>query len=269
MSIDEFRITRRALAPQEFLMAGSNGTTDLEPVRAFVRFEENLEVAPRANEIPAGSAGASIVYSSEVPGIKLLDRDNPLDRVSNTRSMKFSGNGRAFFDRNILLERDMESQTVEFFMKGERGAATAWAYFARMYSNINGAENGGERVWSIGYRNNNGAIYVCMDNASGNHLGYPDDSQSLADGRWHHIAMTFEPDGKGDTIVKVYKDYRPFGQTLAFSGVRLTSGPVGHSCVALGNGFNGYIDEFRVSKGVLDVSEMLHVQKPGMLITIR
>ena len=46
-------------------------------------------------------------------------------------------------------------------------------------------------------------------------------------------------------------------------------GDYGTSSVAIGSRYNGYIDEVRVSKGVLTVAEMLHVEKNGSVILIR
>ena len=87
MSIDEYRITRRALAPQEFLMAGAapaSGTFD--PTRAWIGFEGDLSVKPDEGAIPEGSSSATTVtmeYTSLVPGIRLIDGNGNLIRASN------------------------------------------------------------------------------------------------------------------------------------------------------------------------------------------
>ena len=39
--------------------------------------------------------------------------------------------------------------------------------------------------------------------------------------------------------------------------------------MAIGSRYNGYIDEVRVSKGVLTVDQMLHVLKNGTVISVR
>ena len=266
MSIDEYRITRRALAPQEFLMTGAAPISGaLEPTRAWIGFEGDLSVEPNAGVIPDGEAPAGVTYSSDVPGVlggEVFDGSGNVLR-------KFSADGRAFFDRNILIERDMESQTIEFFMKGTKGGAKAWAYFVRMYSNSTGAETGGQRIWSVGYRSAAGDIYVVADNdGTVPAMYYPDNSVSFADGRWHHVAITFEPDGNGNTICRVYRDYKQIGTARTFTGRLQTVDVVGYSCMALGNDFNGHLDEVRISKGVLTVDQMMHVRKGGTIITI-
>ena len=283
MSIDEFRITRRALAPQEFLMAGAAlADGALEPTRAWIGFEGDLSVAPSEGAIPEGTAPAAIIYSPVVPGERILDGSGNVIRSANVSSMKFSASGRVFVDRNILLEREMTAQTVEFFMKGTNGSAKAWAYFVRLYSNTAGAENAGERMWTIGYSDTAGHLYVLIDNNGGTQpTCYVDSDLCFADGRWHHVAVTFEPDGNGNTRCKVYRDHvpvqlyyyvgstkMPLNETHTFSGL-LEMGEHGYSCMALGNNYDGWLDEVRISKGVLTVDQMMHVQKRGTMISVR
>ena len=270
ISIDELRLTRRALTPLEFLAAGTHGTIEIEPTRAWIGFENNMKVDPCPDKIPEGTVTSDGMYSVIVPGVKIADGNGNILRASNTASMKFSGvaSCRAFFDRNILLERDMQSQTVEFFMRSG-GAPIEWAYFARMYSNLNGTDTGGQRIWSIGYHDNNGALYISVDNDKGNQTLYPDDNVSVADGRWHHIAVTFEHENGGNTLCNVYKDHKKLGQTLTFNGKMILGDDLSYSCLGIGQKFNGWIDEFRISKGVLSVDEMMHAVKRGTVVIFR
>ena len=289
LSIDEFRITRRALAPQEFLMAGAAvDQTKFEPTRAWFRFEGDLSAEPSEGVIPAGSETRSTVtmeYSSNVPGLPggaLLDGNGNVLRESNMYSMCFSGahgsgesssdtaSQRLFFSRNLLLEKDMKSMTVEFFMKGTKNEAKAWATILRMYGNATGNDNSPfRRLWSVGYSNTAGNLYVIKDvNGATQSTFYPDNTVSFADGKWHHIAVTFAPDGNGNTLCNVYKDYQPLGSQHTFNG-ELECGDYGTSSFAIGSRYNGYIDEVRVSKGVLTVDQMLHAEKGGMIIMVR
>ena len=91
---------------------------------------------------------------------------------------------------------------------------------------------------------------------------------SVADGRWHHVAVTYEPDGNGNTLCKFYRDYVQLGATKTFTG-ELECGDHGTSSFAIGSRYNGYIDEVRISKGVLTVDQMLHVHKGGLMIVVR
>ena len=289
MSIDEFRITRRALAPQEFLMVGAAPASGaLDPTRAWIGFEGDLSVEPSEGSIPDGSSNASSVtmtYSPNVPGIpggRLLDGNGNVLREANTKSMYFSGahgsgessadtaSQRLFFSRNILLERDMKSMTVEFFMRGAKNEAKAWATILRMYGNATGNDNSPfRRLWSVGYSNTAGNLYVIKDvNGDTQPTFYPSNTVSFADGKWHHIAVTFEPDGNGNTLCNVYKDYQQLGSEHTFNG-EMECGDYDTSSFAVGSRYNGYLDELRISKGVLTVDEMLHVRKRGMVLKIR
>ena len=293
LSIDEFRITRRALAPQEFLMTGvaldaaaREGLTTAS-TREWIDFDGDLSVKPSEAAVPDGVATTttvSIVYSQDVPGVrrgKVVDGNGTVLRESNTSSMYFSGahgynestahtgSQRLFFERNLLLESDMKAMTVEFFMKGDPNTAKAWTSLVRGYGNADGADTDGQRLWGLGYRDAAGHIYAIMDVRGGTQaLYYPDDTVSFADGRWHHVAATYEPDGNGNTLCKVYRDYVQVGTNWTFSG-ELEVGDHGTSSVAIGSFYNGYIDEVRVSKGVLSVDQMLHVYKRGMVIVVR
>ena len=293
LSIDEFRITRRALPPQEFLMAGEassaatrdaleNGTT-----RAWIGFEGDLSVGPDGSSI-VGSSNASTVtmeYSNVVPGIpggRLIDGTGAIIREANTSSMYFSGahgsgesssdtaSQRLFFERNVLLEKDMKSMTVEFFMKGTKNEAKAWSSILRMYGNATGSDSSPfRRLWSVGYSNTAGNLYVIKDiNGASQATFYPDNTVSFADGKWHHIAVTFAPDNNGNTLCNIYKDYQQLGSQHTFNG-EMECGDYDTSSVAIGSRYNGYIDEVRVSKGVLTVDQMLHALPRGTTLHLR
>ena len=280
VAIDEFRITRRALAPQEFLMAGAAvDQTKFEPTRAWFRFEGDLSAEPSEGVIPAGSETRSTVtmeYAPVVPGIRLVDGNGDVIRDTNTSSMRFSGaldgtsSQRLFFERNMLLENDMKSMTVEFFMKGTKNEAIGWTTILRMYGNATGSDSSPfRRLWSVGYSNTAGNLYVIKDiNGASQATFYPDNTVSLADGKWHHIAVTFAPDGNGNTLCNVYRDYQQLGSQHTFNG-ELECGDYGTSSFAIGSRYNGFIDEVRISKGVLTVDQMLHVTKNGTVISIR
>jgi hypothetical protein len=167
----------------------------------------------------------------------------------------------------------MESMTVEFFMKAPKGSATAWALIARMYSGLAMVDSMINMSWSIGYRNADGDIYIGAVTTE-----KPNDSQTryfgesvndFDDGRWHHVAVTFEPDGKGDTRVSVYKDYELCGTPKTFDGTLKHVNGVPGCGMAMGHKFNGWIDEFRISKGVLSVDEMMHAVKRGTVVIFR
>ena len=291
LSVDELRITKRVLAPQEFLMTGVNGTTALEPTRVWVGFEDNLTVEPRPDEIPAGSASALTVYSGVIPGIKIIDGNGTVLRRSNTASMQFSGaNEKTMFGRNILLERDMESQTIEFFMKAPKDSAREWAYMLRAYSASLDvcadatSDSASIMNWTIGYGGatvanptfRSGEVYVGAVTAdfptssvTRNFNDVEGEDAKLDDGLWHHVAVTFEPNDTTNTLVTFYKDYKRCGTPKNINGRMKQIVGVSESCLGMGCNFTGWIDEVRISNGVLTVNEMLHAQKRGSALILR
>ena len=212
----------------------------------------------------------------------MIDGNGNVIREANTSSMYFSGahgsgeeasdtaSQRLFFERNILLEKDMKSMTVEFFMRGTKNEAKAWSTILRMYGNATGSDNSPfRRLWSVGYSNAAGNLYVIKDiNGDSQATFYPDNNVSFADGKWHHIAVTFAPDNNGNTLCNIYKDYQQLGSQHTFNG-EMECGDYDTSSFAIGSRYNGYIDEVRVSKGVLTVDQMLHALPRGTTLHLR
>ena len=97
----------------------------------------------------------------------------------------------------------------------------------------------------------------------------------IADGKWHHIAITFDPTSAGETI-SIYKDY---GATPAWSQTLAGSRILGKGFGAIWAGaapftstepnFDGQLDEVRISNGVLSPSEFLRSKRVGFVIIAR
>ena len=67
--------------------------------------------------------------------------------------------------------------------------------------------------WSIGYGNTVGDVYVGAVTYSGGNQTRYFGTNSLNDGRWHHVAVTFEPHGSEEkTVIKFYKDHVQAGR---------------------------------------------------------
>ena len=87
------------------------------------------------------------------------------------------------------------------------------------------------------------------------------------DGKWHHIAATFAKVSSSEkTQVTIYYDYNQVGQGNV-SGYLRTN--LVYSALHIGSGIGGYIDEIRISKGVLPVEAFLRRQTVGMMIIIK
>jgi hypothetical protein len=275
MSIDELRITRRALAPQEFLKAGDPGAEALEPVRMYLGFDGDYSASPRAEEtlLKTTVGGNAPVFSAKTPGNKIVDGLGNVFKEDNTNSISFAstgGGGRIHYSRNVLLERDMHEQTVEFFMRAPKDSAIAWAHLLHLGI---GENAGGVNVWSIAYcslADDGLAVRVDTD-LGGMASGEPGFNQvtyarniSPDDGLWHHVAVTFALHEETNTQVRIYKDYSLVGEKVIDGRLKMSQVPTTLNVAMAENGnyyYKGLIDEVRISKGVLPVERMLKAVK--------
>ena len=120
-------------------------------------------------------------------------------------------------------------------------------------------------VWSLGFYDNK--LFMKIDTTEKTNqtktFGNP-----INDGKWHHVAATIAERASGITV-KVYDNYRQVGETWNIDGFLDYS--MG-SCLGFGLSsvqsavFHGFVDEVRISRGVLTVDEFLHKGQNGMMI---
>ena len=112
-----------------------------------------------------------------------------------------------------------------------------------------------------------GLGFACKTKTGGTFSASVDDA-GLSDGKWHHVALTYD-----DTTAayKIYIDYEIRSSGVITDGLQWTKGFYyrnGRYCGC--RGFNGYLDEIRVSSRALGCEEFLHaVGGPGFQILIR
>lgn len=259
--LDEFRLTQRPLAWYEFLRDGRAGTNSAEVTRAWIGFDGNLAVEPKPADAAVGvPASGSANYASTTWKARVADGDGTVLKEKNVSSMRFDAgiDDGILFGRNALLELDMCSMTVEFFMKGDAAPSVAWS--SLLHFNV-GKTRSDETIWSVRYIDTDGSLGVRVDSDLGdeginqyvNASGIP-----VNDGRWHHIAVTFEAvEDNTKTEVKIYKDHDVVS-TKTLNGL-LKAKDVSETSLSVGStGYAGLLDEVRISKGVLPVSEMLY-----------
>ena len=99
----------------------------------------------------------------------------------------------------------------------------------------------------------------------------------VVDGKWHHYALTFEPDeGCTNTVVSLYYDYAKIDRTNPTAGTprTLPRRVEGHKLM-VGEGsvdepnLQFEMDALRFSKGVLDPSRFLGRAADGFLLIVR
>ena len=94
-----------------------------------------------------------------------------------------------------------------------------------------------------------------------------DSSKSWKDGKWHHIAATFETVNQNYTSVKFYYDYRLVAEDSDFWGALRRK--LIDTEVRVGGAVKGEIDEVRISRGALAVEDFLRLRCQGFQIILR
>jgi hypothetical protein len=160
----------------------------------------------------------------------------------------------------------MYEQTVEFFMRAEEGAFRAWSHL--LHHGL-GYAYGGVNVWSVGYCSaGDDGISVRVDtDLGGMAMGEPGFNQVVyaknihpADGKWHHIAITFALHEKTNTLVRIYKDYAEVGSKVVDGRLKMPTTATSLNIGMAENAnyfYEGLLDEVRISKGVLPVEKFM------------
>jgi hypothetical protein len=264
--VDDVRLTRRALKSYEFLRKGT-----AEPVgrtRAWFSFDGDYTVKPRPNDIPAGTVTSDETgFSTRVPQAVIVDGEENVLSETNRASAVLSKTVK--FARNMFADSvDMRSQTLEFFLFLESLPTSDYATVFR----FNDAQSG-DVVYSV--RINKGQFDMRIDTVSEKEKEDVKDhfnqgktfgagGVALSDGRWHHVAFTFEPDyDSNKTLLKMYLDYKYIGSNTANGILRTVGGgELASTSFTIGStALNGFIDEVRLSQGVLEVKDMLRATR--------
>ena len=249
---DGFRLTARALTPQEFLSGQAAADADYA---AWIDFEDDTCVKPYPDVTPDGQVaaadgGMAPTRTKRTPGRFLLAADGTPGRA-NTGSLELTG-GTVTYGRNLMIER-LANQTVEFFLRGT--AADAGAGILRL------ADETGAAVWAVETAAN-GAVCVRVG-ATEQTFAVP-----LADGAWHHWALTFAAADDSSATVTLWRDGAKVGTFAAASPGRAVTS----SALMVGGGaaaFTGHIDEIRITPRVLDAGAFLRCHREGLTLMIR
>ncbi|MCR5753132.1 MAG: LamG domain-containing protein [Kiritimatiellae bacterium] len=276
--LDDIRVTRRALTPDEFLTTHPVGSGDAS---LLALFENDYTFTCAENEAlsvtgvaEARTGGVAPTFVKGSRGTLLLDGTNSTVRAANKYSASFN-KSRVVFPENDLYEA--ESFTVEFWAKftgivdanGDVAAdSNALAQHAPILRLVRSDSPSNYDWYLFRQSTNSKVIQLAMLNE------YPcwTIPNLVVDGRWHHYAFTCQPKTDDDTktSVQFFYDYGPHSvQTVnaripyRFDGHRLMVGEGSHNEPNL----QFEMDALRFSKGVLDPSRFLgRVPGSGMIL---
>lgn len=267
--MDEARITMKALTEERFF-TNKRMRADGD-VRAHVTFDGTMAAEELGTVFVAKvNDGREPAYSDEVPAKYICDERGQEGCRLNAQSLRLDGGVVKFLGSPWL--RSDEAQTIEFFVKGE--AQDAYAPVVRF-----GCSDGDTAipVWALSSSRANPTEFLMtrwdVVNGENRQADSCETSVTLFDGKWHHVALTFAPNAENSdrSDIAVWKDYE-----MVFS--KTTDGRVAYDQAVgmlwLGyNGtktFTGWIDELRITKGVIDSKKFLRAKNfSGVTIIIK
>ena len=274
--MDEIRITKRALAAQEFLMRDAAPTFTTNTLAWYTFEDADLIPEPRA-ESRVPSVTGTYSFSDEVPGGKhtiITDGYGNELRHGNTRSLKLTKGSSAFRTIRDLPLENHDEVTVEFFAK----STDAKQYNTVVtYQGVRRGHEGGtydgtiaspSTLWAVQGAAGNKRYRTHIVTTANSNFGMTGNSEAEAavDGKWHHIAATFQNEGTTKVRTTLYCDYE-LASTSTTSGQMRTD--LIYSQLLVGGGIEGVIDEIRISEGVLPIEAFLRRQTLGMMIIFK
>ena len=260
--IDEVRISDCVLSPDQFLT-----TTEPTATRGYWPFGNgssgasagtltNLFYAPLFNGTAAAvGGGAKPVFSPETPTNTTrrvsAGTDGEIVNIANTTSLRFFNAGlptltNATQGSQVTLPglstiTHIDSFTAEAFVRVDRHVC---------YPQIIGEARSGGLSWSLGM-NASGNLRARFDtqNPPAVTNGFNqtfDSSAKIEDGRWHHVALTYDGSTRRVTL---YRDYAKVLEGTAANPLVLDGGDI--KIGAGDQAFDGWIDEVRLTAQAL------------------
>lgn len=283
--IDDVRVTKAALSPEEFLCTHDVAVKADDPTRLFAAFDNNNETGPYLpftgcwENGPAGEGGADAGFGLPRTSRILLGGEGAKEKTPNLASLELNG-AAVGFDYSRLYEQD--AFTVEFF--GRFRKVDLEANIIRYSSGIGDGSYTNRPVWAV-YRDKNAkeptlqfCLSVTRNGKEVEDFAFRRAVPDLEDGRWHHYAITFEPTADGEnTRIVLYRDYRKVyadGDAEEVAGrLNFAKGAGGrlllNSAAKDNKQVIGLYDSLRFSAGVLPPEKFIRKISDGLALILR
>ena len=281
--IDDVRVMKRALRPEEFLTTHSVGSASPNPL-LLAKFEQNYDFEcdddAALSVTGAGSArtgGSAPVFEKVSPGALLLDGTNGSQRVDNDWSVRLN-KSRVVFPVSRLYEND--AYTVEFWAKftgfdGDRAPGyNVTAQHAGILRFVQGSTTTLDwYLYRPGDKPDNLQLAFRDSSGSVSYHGW-DMQRIVADGRWHHYALSFsQTDDDTKTQIELYGDYESRGTKTVNSLMHFEPGGhrlmVGESSTDAMPNILGYVNSLRLTRGVLTPDKFMGRVRTGAMLIFR
>ncbi len=197
-------------------------------------------------------AGGPPTYSSDVPGSLIVQ--NGVE-TPNLSALSFNGAGAyvELGDQPFLETLPQDDFTIEFFLKTpERDSRSVLVgTFTGVSSGTLNLEIGGA---THGTRQGRLRAYLCGANELADFWG----TTNISDDEWHHVALVRSGTGTGSDLVQLYVDYQLDNSVTKNVGAYTILADffrLGDDSRSLY--YEGLLDEFRISREALDVSDFL------------
>lgn len=285
--LDEIRFTRKPLKQVEFLTAEAVQSGEPQ-LLAYAPFDGDYAVLPYTTLTPAGSGVARTngvgnlmepVFTSYCYGNILWDGLNGKDERENKGSVYMEGSQIRL--PNVPTMKNNGPYTVEWFMRltwAENGVGLL--RLNRTTANYEGSSPAGEwMLYSAGDAPQIQA-YIAGGQKYMGSFGrrFP---SAMTDSKWHHYALTVSEvevvTGEVATATatrarfELWRDYESYGAITNKDG-RLTVDTVAEDfsfTIGANNNFKGWVDELRVSAGVLPPEKFMRKAKKGLMVIVR
>lgn len=277
--IDSVRFTQKVLEPSEFLNASSRVYDEAENTVFHFAMDGDYEAFAGGQAImgigyPHGDDDAAPAFASEVRHAELLQDGEGGSNVHTNEGSAYMAGSTIHFP-NVPGQGAFD-QTAEFFCR-----LTSIPYLAGLLR-VNAKANGmdiGDPVWAL-YGEMTYIQFRCSTVTNGvvsvdRYLATTVTKASLCDDKWHHVGVTFQQVDAGEnTQITLYIDGEQKWQAK-LTGTLYT---YDSNAVAIGaasqhadGAITGYIDEVRITKGVLPPSRFLcRYRRPrGAVISLR
>lgn len=273
--IDEIRISDQVLQPDQFMYAAESADTSTRGYWTFDDGTSALAAGILTNTFNApflyGTASAinggavKPAFSLERPPAttwRISDGKGGPQVNENSVSLLFvngglpgnisSGNGGAVTVSGTALPAQMSNFTAEAFIRANR-----FVSFPQLMGKAR--PDVGGVCWWLGLSSNSNLLArfdtQIPPGTSGNNQTFTT-TALVGDGRWHHVALTYDYTSKA---VKLYKDYEKVREGTTTNPMWLDTGDIrfGGSSGGSTHSFDGWIDEVRLSDRVLTPDEFL------------
>ncbi len=275
--MDELRITRSVLGPDEFILADPAGTAG---VLIYLPFDNSdYSVEPYSLFNPAGTGVAhnvaAPVFSDTVKPQLAMDGEAGLVIKHNVKSLYMNSSQVRYPRFRSLYGRT--SFTIEWFMKlasCEKGVGLL--RLNKGTTTFEGSDPDPMWMVYVSESSKTRLEFEAYSSDTGSRQKYITTwtpfSADIDDGRWHHYAITVEQievSGTAKTELRLYRDYQSCG-SQQFTGV--LEYPVDDDCaftICADNNFTGNMDEIRISDGVLPVASFMRSMPVGTAVFLR